>query len=227
MKKRVLFIIPLVLFLSGCASSVNLQNSELEKEPITLKIAENSTIVCFGDSLTNGHGADHDTESWPAVLQRRVNIPVVNSGIDDDTTERGVARFQTDVLDHNPAILIFDFGGNDLYYPAGKLSYKQIETNFRTMLDQIDFDSTQVYLMRFYNDEMRFLDPFYKFDNILKRLEDDYPVIVIWDAWSDAWGHKDCKYDMTHCNAKGYEIMERNIFKVLEPCLVKNNLLKS
>ena len=56
-------------------------------------------------------------------------------------------------------------------------------------------------------------------------IEKDYDVTIIWDAWSGAWGHKDCKFDMTHCNAKGYKIMEQNIFNVLEPFLRENDLL--
>ena len=194
-------------------------------ESRSVNIDENSTIVCFGDSLTYGHGANSETESWPALLQKRVKIPVINSGRNDDTTEDGILRFDEDVIFHNPAVVIFDFGGNDLFYPKKKLSYKQIEANFRTMLDKLDLSKTKVYIMRFYNNQMRFFDIFGSFDRMLKRLEKDYDVTIIWDAWSGAWGHKDCKFDMTHCNAKGYKIMEQNIFNVLEPFLKENDLL--
>lgn len=194
-----------------------------ESKPVNIN--ENSTIVCFGDSLTYGHGANSETESWPALLQKRVKIPVINSGKNDDTTEDGILRFDKDVIFHNPAVVIFDFGGNDIFSLKKKLSYKQIEANFRTMLDKLDKTKTQVYIMRFYNNQMRFFDIFGSFDRILNRLEKDYDVTIIWDAWSGAWGHKDCKFDMTHCNAKGYKIMEQNIFNVLEPFLRENDLL--
>ena len=194
-----------------------------ESKPVNIN--ENSTIVCFGDSLTYGHGANSETESWPALLQKRVKIPVINSGRNDDTTADGILRFDEDVIFYNPAVVIFDFGGNDLFYPKKKLSYKQIEANFRTMLDKLDLSKTKVYIMRFYNNQMRFFDIFGSFDRMLKRLEKDYDVTIIWDAWSGAWGHKDCKFDMTHCNAKGYKIMEQNIFNVLEPFLRENDLL--
>ncbi len=199
---------------------------ELKKQPAKVPITENSTIVCFGDSLTRGHGADPETESWPALLQQRVNIPVINAGVDSDTTADGLKRFDTDVLAHDPAMVIFDFGGNDRFMPSRFQTYSQIESNLRKMLDKIDFTRTQVYIMRFFNDEMRFLDIFGDFDRMLKRLEKDYNLIVIWDAWSGAWGHNDCKADMTHCNAKGYRIMEENIFKVIRPFLALNSLLR-
>lgn len=221
MKKIIIAVFSLILFLlSGCSSMYNITDYEAKKIPIT----ESSTVVCFGDSLTYGHGADSATESWPALLQENISIPVINSGKDDDTTLDGINRFKTDVLDHNPAILIIDFGGNDIYNFSKKQSYSEIERNFRTMLDQIDFNKTQVYIMRFFNDEMKFLDFFGSFTKILKRLEKDYDVIIIWDAWKGAWGHNDCKYDMSHCNAKGYRIMYQNILSVLEPCLKENGI---
>lgn len=224
-KTKAFLLSSILITLISCASSIEWENEELQKEPLELSITETSTLVCFGDSLTYGHGSDPATESWPARLQERITIPVINSGIDDDTTEDGVRRFKTDVLDHNPAIIIFDFGGNDIYNSKKIVSFNEIEDNFRTMFDQIDFTTTQVYFMRFYNDEMKFFDLFGAFDRIIKNLEQDYPIIVIWDAWTGAWGHSDCKYDKTHCNAKGYEIMAENIYKVIEPCLRKNNII--
>lgn len=214
------------LIFTACSSTANLELAELLKEPAKVEITENSTIVCFGDSLTYGNGADNpETESWPALLSKRVKIPVINAGVNDNTTEDGVDRFEKDVLSHNPAMVIFDFGGNDRFLLSKFQTYNQIESNFRTMLDQIDFTKTQVYIMRFFNDEMQFLDISGEFNRLLQRLEDDYDIIVIWDAWSGAWGHSDCKYDMSHCNTKGYKIMEANIYKVIKPFLVKNNLL--
>ncbi|ORX88310.1 SGNH hydrolase [Anaeromyces robustus] len=192
----------------------------------TVKIDKKSTIVCFGDSLTYGHGADSKTESWPALLQNRVKIPVINAGRNDDTTTDGLERFDKDVLNNNPAVLVIDFGGNDIYYPKKRIPYSKIESNFREMLDKVNYDKTQVYIMRFYNNQMRFLDLFGRFDRMLKRLEKDYEVDIIWDAWKGAWGNKNCKYDMSHCNANGYKVMEQNIYDVMEPFLKENNILK-
>jgi len=226
MKRKFIGLLFTALIFTGCATQVGTDLTDTEEKLIDIEVTERSTIVCFGDSLTYGHGLDSATESWPALLQKRVAIPVINAGIDDNTTEDAVVRFETDVLDHNPAIVIFDFGGNDIYYLSKKVSYSNIEKNFRIMLDQLDLTKTQVYIMRFYNNEMKFLDPFGTFDKILLRLEEDYPVIIIWDAWSGAWGHKEYKLDMTHCNAEGYKIMEQHIFDALQPCLEKNDLLK-
>lgn len=62
-------------------------------------------IVCIGDSLTEGYGLDKNM-AWPALLQNRLNITVVNSGISGDTTSGMLARFYPDVIQHRPTHVI-------------------------------------------------------------------------------------------------------------------------
>src|ERR1700757_1626242 len=55
-----------------------------------------SVIVCFGDSLTEGHGAEYG-KSYPDYLQsdldaRGYHYRVVNEGISGNTTKDGVER---------------------------------------------------------------------------------------------------------------------------------------
>ena len=73
-------------------------------------------IVCFGDSLTEGHGAEFG-KSYPDYLQsdldaRGYHYRVVNEGISGNTTKDGVERLDN-VLALKPAIVIVEFGGND------------------------------------------------------------------------------------------------------------------
>lgn len=71
-------------------------------------------IVCFGDSLSAGFGADH---SYPEYLQKLLDkngyrYHVVNAGVSGDTTADGVERM-AGVLQLKPAIVVLEFGGND------------------------------------------------------------------------------------------------------------------
>jgi acyl-CoA thioesterase-1 len=73
-------------------------------------------IVCFGDSLTAGHGTEAG-HSYPDYLQQLLNkqgysYRVINRGIDGNTTKDGVDRLK-DVLSLHPQIVIVEFGGND------------------------------------------------------------------------------------------------------------------
>ena len=73
-------------------------------------------IVCFGDSLTAGHGVTAG-QTYPDYLQRDLDshgysYHVVNKGIDGNTTKDGVDRLK-DVLALHPQIVVVEFGGND------------------------------------------------------------------------------------------------------------------
>ncbi|MGC2161885.1 MAG: arylesterase [Silvibacterium sp.] len=73
-------------------------------------------IVCFGDSLTAGHGAPAG-QAYPDYLQHLLtekgyHYSVLNMGISGDTTKDGVNRLPS-VLAAHPAIAVVEFGGND------------------------------------------------------------------------------------------------------------------
>jgi lysophospholipase L1-like esterase len=69
-------------------------------------------IVTFGDSTTAPRGK---MVVYSDVLKDKLagQYQVINSGIGGNTTEMGRKRFESDVLAHNPAIVIIQFGIND------------------------------------------------------------------------------------------------------------------
>jgi lysophospholipase L1-like esterase len=82
-------------------------------------------IVCLGDSITEGAGAERHTD-WPAVLASRLagEAGVINQGITgsrllhDFTGESALKRFERDVLSWpNVDYVIVAIGINDLRYP--------------------------------------------------------------------------------------------------------------
>jgi acyl-CoA thioesterase I len=196
-------------------------------DKVKLEINKNSTIVCFGDSITYGHGADNIETSFPMILQKRVNIPVINSGVNSDTTADGLKRIEKDVLDHNPVIVLIYFGGNDLYYRPKKLSIKKIENNFKEMVRILNNGKREIYIIRFFNNRMRLWDIFFRFDRMLDRIQKEYPNIkIIKNIWKGVWGKREYKYDYTHPNSKGYKIIANNIFNEIRDILEYNNLVK-
>jgi len=73
-------------------------------------------ILCFGDSLTAGHGVD-PAFSYPALLQKTLDekgykYRVVNAGISGDTTSGGLSRL-SQALALNPKIVLLELGAND------------------------------------------------------------------------------------------------------------------
>jgi lysophospholipase L1-like esterase len=90
------------------------------------------TIVCHGDSLTEGPDlAKNDT--WPVLVQKALNINMINSGISGDTTGGLLSRFHADVIQYQPAMVIILGGTNDLWWD---LSINTIQSNIFAMACQ-------------------------------------------------------------------------------------------
>jgi lysophospholipase L1-like esterase len=78
-------------------------------------------IVCFGDSITGIYYHTGGRRAWPEMLGIALkqiypnsNAKIVNSGLSDDSTIRALARFERDVLVHQPDLVVVMFGMNDI-----------------------------------------------------------------------------------------------------------------
>jgi acyl-CoA thioesterase-1 len=176
------------------------------------------TIVCLGDSITAGYsatvvGKDDKSKSWPAFLQKKVNIPVINAGVSGDTTAQGLARVQEDVLSKNPRIVIIELGGNDLFQGIPLATTKD---NLHKIINMVNDRKRKIYIIRLYpewNEQV---------DNMFNTLASSNNIEQIDASWEDVWGiHMG---DDQHPNAKGYELIADHIFNALKPYLEANNL---
>jgi acyl-CoA thioesterase-1 len=63
-----------------------------------------------------------------------------------------------------------------------------------------------------------------QYDNMFNTLASSNNIVLIDNIWDNVWGiHMS---DSVHPNAAGYEIMADNYFKILQPYLQDNDLLK-
>ena len=84
------------------------------------------TIVALGDSVT--HGAldgfiDYEMVYWN-VLRKKINairdyvpVNVINAAIGGTTSKHALDRFERDVVNHNPDLVIVCFGLNEVNFP--------------------------------------------------------------------------------------------------------------
>lgn len=103
-------------------------------------------IVCFGDSVTQGVPHVHVNDTFPKLLERRLSqrnaqaqrVVCINSGVGGENTVEGLARFQTAVVDHEPDVVIVEFGLNDIRYePEKTVPPDQFTANLLTINEQI------------------------------------------------------------------------------------------
>jgi acyl-CoA thioesterase-1 len=203
---------------------------------------ETGTMVCLGDSLTEGYGASSPfavdkTKSYPAFLQNKVKLTVVNAGITGDTAAGGLARVDKDVLAKNPQVVIILLGANDFFRQRPASETKR---DLQAIIDKVKNESRKIYLASFIGDaawEASYLETFpamvtpdivallanYKKMYSELRLEnaDIGHILNIWKGIG-----KSQMSDPIHPNAEGYSIMADNIFAEIKPYLAEKNLLK-
>lgn len=127
MKFKLLYLM-LVLTLSACGNSGSNSNNALNEIPIQSSAAT-GPVILIGDSITqfwgNGEPPSYPT-AVPSIYQ---DIPdVIDVGIAGQQTSQMLARFQTDVLDKNPSVVVILGGTNDIFYGSGTLSTDNIAT---------------------------------------------------------------------------------------------------
>ena len=92
-------------------------------------------VVCHGDSLTEASDLDKNY-SWPNLVESKLNLNVINSGIGGDTSGGLLGRFYHDVVRHQPDLVIILGGTNDLWWD---LEINLIQANIFAMACQAQF----------------------------------------------------------------------------------------
>ena len=183
------------------------------------------TLVCLGDSLTAGYGAtasfeEDKSKSYPAYLEKKDNISVINAGVSGDTTTQALARVDSDVLPEYPEIIIILLGANDFLHI---IPISTTQDNLQNIINKVDNKNRKIYLAKFYTDVMAASMSIpsgiiTQYNNMFITLAaSSNNIELIEDIWTGVWGvHMS---DPIHPNAEGYEIMADNIYKVVQPYL--------
>ncbi len=197
----------LIATLFGCAAN----KFEHVKNLYT---AKGTNIICFGDSLTRGQGAA-EGEDYPTILQTELGLPVINSGVNGDTTFSALKRLESDVLDKDPKIVIVELGANDYLAwgsqgkgPSTEDSFK----NLKYMVKRIQREGAVVLIAAI---------PFnLEYQRRYKKLAKETGSLLIPDVMRGIFGHSEhMSIDRMHPNAKGYRVMAENILEYLGPLL--------
>lgn len=101
------------------------------RRPTLSPLPGGSTLLAFGDSLTEGKGVGRH-EAYPAILERLSGFRVVNAGVSGEVTAEGLARLP-DVLDETrPRLMLLMHGGNDI---LRGLDRRSMRANLAAMIE--------------------------------------------------------------------------------------------
>jgi acyl-CoA thioesterase-1 len=179
--------------------------------------SKGKNIVCFGDSITFGYGAEPAAD-YPSALARMTGIPVINAGIDGDTSTEALKRIESDVLDREPLLVIVEFGGNDF---LRKIPQEVTLNNMRQMIDEIQVYGAMVAVTDISTGILlkQYRSPFY-------NLAREKGAIFIPHILSGIITNPRLKSDFIHPNSDGYNIIAQRIYRVITPYLNQNILNK-
>ncbi len=179
-------------------------------------------VVCFGDSLTAGYGAD-DGQSYPDFLQKDLDrdgfqYRVVNEGISGNTTKDGVDRLQ-DVLALKPEVVVLEFGGND---GLRGLKVATTRSNLVTMIAALKGAGVKVVLAGITLPPDYGADYVNSFTQTYPLLAKKYDLPVLPFLLKDVYGVDGLmQADNVHATDRGNEIVARNVQPLVEALLRK------
>ena len=173
--------------------------------PITNANPTGTTIIAFGDSLTEGKGAGKEL-AYPAILSEKTGVQILNMGVSGDTAADGLKRLDRDVLSRDPKIVLLAFGGNDF---LRKLDKNATFDQLRQMIRAIQQTGALVILI-----SVDF--PLGgSWTRMYRELAQETGCPHVPDQLGGIFGHRDLMSDEVHPNAKGYAIMAEKIEPVL------------
>ena len=189
------WLLVLALLLAGC------------ERPMLSPLADDGTILAFGDSLTAGVGAGADG-GYPVALQALTGRNVINAGVSGETTAGGLQRLPAVLREISPDLMILMEGGNDI---LRSMNPQASHDNLAAMIELAQADGVEVVLVGV-PDRMLFNSSAKFYDELASR----YQLALIDGELAGLLRDTRYKSDPIHLNAEGYKLLAEAVFKTLK-----------
>ena len=199
---RICSFLAFLFFAAGCVD-FNIRNLN----------SSGKNIICFGDSLTAGYGAEPN-RSYPVILAGLTSFNVINAGLSAEDTRGALRRLKTDVLDREPVMVIVEFGGNDL---LSKIPFEETVKNMREIIDNIQESGAMVAVVDISVDLLM-----EEYGQAFRSLCREKGAIFIRGVMDGIITDPSLKSDYLHPNSYGYRIMAYRIYRAVMPYLNRN-----
>lgn len=175
------------------------------------------TIVCFGDSLTEGVGAIAG-EDYPSVLSRLLGFPVVNAGVRGDTTTAALGRLNREVLNKNPRLVIILLGGNDFLRQRPRAETRH---NLEEIVRRVQAHGAMVAIagikLGLFGDD---------YAEIFEETAERFGALYIPHVLKNILTDSSLRSDPIHPNGKGYQMIAERIADKIKPLLRQADRLR-
>jgi acyl-CoA thioesterase I len=206
---RNLCVLMVIMFFLGCGGD--------RFDSIRNLRSDGETIICFGDSLTEGVGAESG-EEYPTVLSRKLGMRVVNAGQSGDTSARALARLSELLDNKNPRLVIVLLGGNDF---LRQVSTVETRKNLKEIVRRIQNHGAMVAIagmrLGLFTDE---------YGPIFEETAQEFGALYIPQVMNGIFNDAKLKSDQIHPNSAGYRLIAERIAEKIKPLLKDADRLK-
>lgn len=219
-----LLVTLLMTKISHAQDWANIKYCQNENAKLGLPSPGENRILFMGNSIT---------EAWknfsPSLFSDRSYI---NRGVSGQTTPQILARFQSDVIDLQPTILIILAGTNDIAGNTGPITIKEIGDNIKSMVEQAKSNGIQVILSSVlpvydypWNTGIKPADKIIMLNEILKNYAEQNKIFYL-DYFSSMVDERNglkgaYSNDGVHPNEEGYKLMTKLVKKAIDTILSK------
>jgi lysophospholipase L1-like esterase len=142
-----------------------------------------------------------------------LDIPIINAGIDGDTSIEALKRLKPDVLDRQPRLVIIEFCGNDF---LRKIPFEVTMSNIKEMVERCQAKGAMVAIADI--SAGLFLR---EYRQAFRKLTKEKDAIFIPGTLSGIITNPSMKSDFMHPNANGYQMIAERIYRAILPSLTK------
>lgn len=175
------------------------------------------TIICFGDSLTEGVGAGSG-QDYPTVLSRHLAVPVVNAGVRGDTTAQSLERISDAVLSKNPRLVVIFLGGNDF---LRQVPLQETRKNLGEIVRRVQAQGAMVAIagmrLGLFTDE---------YAAVFEETARQFGAIYIPGVMNGILSDSALRSDPIHPNGAGYRLVAERIAERIKPLLREADRLR-
>lgn len=187
-----------LLLAAGCSKSAKPKAQTLPKE---------ATLLCLGDSLTFGYGANAGT-SYPEQLEALTGHVTQNAGVNGDTSEGALARLPGLLQANTPGLVLVSIGGNDflrnLPLERTRVALTQIVQTARATTPVVLIAQPRPVLMAA---AMGSLND----HEVYAEVAAATGVPLFEDGWSHVLSRAELRSDQIHANSEGYKVFAERL----------------
>jgi acyl-CoA thioesterase-1 len=182
--------------------------------------AAEKSIVVVGDSISAAYGLSQ-ARGWVVLLverlkRERLDYSVVNASISGDTTGGGLARIDK-LLEHKPAVVVLELGGND---GLRGLPLAEMKKNLAAMIERSQKVGAQVVVVGMYIPPNYGPDYTQQFFQTFGELAKRYKTALVPYLMEDfALKPEYFQPDRIHPTTEAQPLMMERVWKALRPLL--------